>query len=85
MKRNRNDVRSESVKGLSVSVGDNFEKAFRIFNKKVQESGKLREVRERCHYVSDSEKRVKSQKMAKKRWQKKLSTSDVRSQKTHRR
>jgi ribosomal protein S21 len=85
MKRNRNGKVVKPVTGLSVSVDDNFEKAFRIFNRKVNDSGKLREVRDRCHYVSDSEKRVKSMKMAKKRWQKKLSTMDIRSQSNRRR
>lgn len=84
MKRNRNS-RRKLITGLSVEVGDNFERSFRIFNKKVQESGLLREIRERSHYISDSEKRKKSKKMAKKRWQKKLATLDVRSQKSHKR
>ena len=84
MKRSRNNKR-KIIPGLSVEVGDNFERSFRIFNKKVQESGLLREVRERGHYISESEKKKKSKKMAKKRWQKKLATLDVRSQQSRKR
>lgn len=67
-----------SVSGLSVEVGHDFEKSLRLFNKKVQESGLLREVRDRAHHVSASEVRKQAKKQAKMRWQKKQGSLDVR-------
>ena len=60
------------VKGLSVDVHDDFTKAFRIFNKKVQDSDKLRDVRENRHHETKTETRQKDLKQAKKRLKKKL-------------
>jgi small subunit ribosomal protein S21 len=45
------------VPGLKVTVGDgerDFEKALRLFNKKVQASGLLREIRDREFYEKPS-------------------------------
>lgn len=60
------------VNGLSVEVYNDFDKAMRIFNKKVQESGLLRELRERTYFEKNSETRVRKQKIARKRWLKKI-------------
>ena len=59
--------------GLSVEVrnGD-FNKALRIFKKKVQEAGIVQEIRERQHYVKPSEQRKKAKAAGRKRWLKKL-------------
>jgi ribosomal protein S21 len=51
----------EQKQGLTVEVrnGD-FNKALRIFKKKVQQEGVIQEIRERQHYVKPSEKRAKA-------------------------
>lgn len=59
--------------GSSVIVqNDNVEKALRKFKKKIQESGKLQELREREFYEKPTTKRKKAKSQAKKRWQKEL-------------
>lgn len=67
----------DRITGLRVEVDGHFDKALRIFNKKVQNSGLLREVREREHFEKPSEKRKKAKAMAKKRWQKKVQSSQL--------
>lgn len=66
--KNRSDERD----GLAVTVrnGD-IEKAMRIFKKKVQRSGLLKELRERQHYTKPSDARQMAKKRAIKRWKKK--------------
>lgn len=71
---NRNyNSNKESPKGLCVEVrnGD-FNKALRIFKKKVQEAGIIQEVRERQEYIKPSELRKKAKAAGRKRWLKKL-------------
>ena len=64
----------EKTFGLTVLVEDGrFDKALRQFKKKVEESGLLKEVRDRQEYVKPSIKRKLAKSAAKKRWQKKLS------------
>ena len=59
--------------GLSVIVEDGkFEKALRLFKKKVEDSGLLKEVKDRQQYVKPCIKRKLAKSAAKKRWQKKL-------------
>jgi len=60
------------VPGLTVNAEKDFNKALRLFGKKVQESNKLREVRDRMHYEPPSVKKQKNKKMARKRWLKKI-------------
>jgi len=63
------------VPGLKVEVQDRpfgFEKAMKIFNKKVQDSGILRELREREFYEKPSVRRKKEKAIARKRWLKTL-------------
>lgn len=61
------------IAGLKVEVKDgNVEKAIRILNKKMQASGKLREVKERQEYVKPSVKKRKAKKAAIKRHKKEL-------------
>lgn len=64
--------------GLTVVVEDGkFEKALRQFKKKVEESGLLKEVKDRQQYVKPSIQRKLAKNAAKKRWQKKLSQDSL--------
>lgn len=60
--------------GMKVIIDDRmpFEKALRIFKRKIDNSGLLREVRERQEYEKPSETRKLAKNRAKKRWQKKV-------------
>ena len=60
------------VPGLTVNAERDFNRALKLFNKKVQESNKLREVRERMYYEPPSVKKQTRKKMARKRWLKKV-------------
>lgn len=67
------------IKGLSVTVQDGrFDKAFGQFNRAVQDSGILKEIKDRMYFESNPAKKQRRLKMAKKRWQKKMETSDPR-------
>ncbi len=68
MKRNRSRI----ISGLSVEVEGNFEKSLRLFNKKVQDSGLLKEVKNRMYYEPKSSVKKSKKKAAIKRWHKKL-------------
>jgi small subunit ribosomal protein S21 len=60
--------------GLKVECSDMpFEKALRIFRKKVDNSGLLKEVKERMEFNKPSIERKLAHGRAVKRWQKKLS------------
>lgn len=63
----------EQKQGLTVEVrnGD-FNKALRIFKKKVQQEGIIQEIRERQHYVKPSERRAKAKAAGRARWLKKV-------------
>jgi len=61
------------VKGLKVEVrNDNVNDALRKFKKKVQEDGKLQEVKEREEYTKPSVARARAKAAARSRWMKKL-------------
>ena len=65
--------KKEKSFGLNVVVEDGkFEEALRQFKKKVEESGLLKEVKDRGQYVKPSMQRKLAKNAAKKRWQKKL-------------
>lgn len=70
--KGRNDFGPKDIApGLSVQVADTpfgFEKAMRIFNKKVQDSGLLRELKERECYEKPSVIRKRAKAVARKRW-----------------
>ena len=70
--------RDNEPKGLGVEVrnGD-FNKALRLFKKKVQESGILQELREREFYEKPTTKRKKAKAAAKARWKKQLEKQDL--------
>jgi small subunit ribosomal protein S21 len=72
LSRNYNKNQQSHVNGLTVEVknGD-FNKALRIFKKKVQEAGIIQELRERQHYVKPSEVRKKAKAAGRARWLKK--------------
>jgi len=71
--KKRFNKESNDKQGLTVEVrnGD-FNKALRIFKKKVQEAGVIQEIRERQHYVKPSEVRKKAKAAGRARWLKKL-------------
>jgi small subunit ribosomal protein S21 len=66
--------KSNETFGMKVIIDDRmpFEKALRIFKRKIDNSGLLREVRERQEYEKPSETRKLAKNRAKKRWQKKV-------------
>ena len=74
MRRNnrKNDNSQSFGNGLTVEVrnGD-FNKALRIFKKKVMEAGIIQEVRDRQEYTNPSEKRAKAKAAGRARWMKK--------------
>lgn len=74
MRRNnrKNDNSQSFGNGLTVEVrnGD-FNKALRIFKKKVMEAGIIQEVRDRQEYTKPSEKRAKAKAAGIARWKKK--------------
>lgn len=71
---NRNyNSNTDKPKGLCVEVrnGD-FNKALRLFKKKVQDAGIVQEVRDRQAYEKPSETRKKAKAAGRKRWLKRL-------------
>lgn len=52
------------VEGLSVEVKGSFERSLKIFSKKVQDSGLLRELKERERYEKPSAKRKRRKQIA---------------------
>jgi small subunit ribosomal protein S21 len=69
----RNNNQDKIKTGLTVEVrnGD-FNKALRIFKKKVQQEGIIQEIRERQHYTKPSEVRKKAKAAGRARWMKKV-------------
>jgi small subunit ribosomal protein S21 len=64
--------------GNKVIITDgNVEKALRKFKKKVAESGKLQEVRERQEYLKPNVERKIKKSLAKKRWKKFLRDQEL--------
>jgi small subunit ribosomal protein S21 len=56
---------------------DNIEKALRRFKKKVNESGKLQDLKEREQYEKPTTARKKALASAKNRWRKKLASETL--------
>jgi small subunit ribosomal protein S21 len=66
----RKEKRRKSF-GLTVLVEDGkFEKAMRLFKKKVDDTGLLKEIRDREAYVKPTLRRKLAKNAAKRRWQK---------------
>ena len=73
----RREKRRKSF-GLTVIVEDGrFEKAMRLFKKKVDDSGLLKEVRDREAYVKPTIRRKLAKNAAKRRWQKYLESQTL--------
>ena len=68
----------DKIRGLSISVYDgNVEKALRKFKKKVLESGKIQELREREFYEKPTTERKRKKNQAVRRWNKKLADQSL--------
>ena len=65
-------IKEDKSTGLSVKVGDDFNKAMRLFKKKVLNDGRLNEIHERQFYTKKSEKRRLAKSAGKQRWLRKL-------------
>jgi ribosomal protein S21 len=60
----------KNFRGLTVEVKfDDFSKALRNFSKKVNDTGLLKEVRERMSYEPPAVKKQRLKKQARKRWE----------------
>jgi small subunit ribosomal protein S21 len=73
MKYNNNRMTGSTV----FVTNDNVEKAIRKFKKKIQESGKLQELRDREFYEKPTTARKKAKNQARRRWLKKLSAESL--------
>ena len=71
-KFNKKQIKKEESKGLSVSVGDDFNKALRIFKKKVLNDGRLNDFHERQFHTKRSEKKRLAKAAGKQRWLRKF-------------
>lgn len=70
--------RKQKSFGTTVVVEDGkFEKAMRLFKKKVDDSGLLKELRDREAYVKPTIRRKLAKSAAKKRWQKYLQSQQL--------
>ena len=58
--------------GITVEVRDDFNRALRTFSKKVQDSGILKDLKDRMAYEPKSVEKQRKKKMARKRWEKKV-------------
>lgn len=73
----RKDKRRKSF-GLTVIVEDGkFEKAMRLFKNKVEDSGLIKEIRDREAYVKPTLRRKLAKNAAKRRWQKYLESQTL--------
>ena len=62
-------MRNDRPRGTSVTVRNNdYVKALRTFNRKIQESGLIKELRERTAYEKPTTERKKKKAQARKRW-----------------
>jgi ribosomal protein S21 len=69
---------TDSKQGLFVDVPEGqFEKAFRKFRNKVEDSGLLLEIRERMEYQKPCIARKKAKGQARRRWLKKLASTQM--------
>lgn len=58
-------------------VNDRLDRALKIFKKKIEDSGILKEVKDRSEYTKPSEDRKLKKNAARKRWLKKLEQSKL--------
>lgn len=59
-------------RGMIVEVKDNFNAALRTFSKKIQDSGLLKEVKDRMEYEKPAVARQRMKKQARKRWERQV-------------
>ena len=75
--RNR-DNREDKNYGLSVEVrNNNVDQAMRKLKKKIMNDGMLQELRERQHFVSNTEKRLKAEAAARARHRKRIAKDGI--------
>lgn len=73
-----NRKHNNGLQGRRVEVIDGqFDKALRKFRKKVENSGVLKDLQDKEFYTPPSEKRVRREEQAKKRWQKYLKSQTL--------
>lgn len=66
-------MNKKDKRGLVVEVkGEDFNRALRTFSKKVQDSGILKEVKDRMQYEKPAIRRQRMAKQARKRWEKQV-------------
>lgn len=65
-------IKEDKSTGLSVKVGDDFNKALRIFKKKVLNDGRLNDFHERQFHTKKSEKKRLAKAAGKQRWLRKF-------------
>jgi len=65
-----NRIKDSKRRGISVEVrNDDFGRALRTWSKKVQDSGLLKEVKERMSYEKPAVEKQRMKKQARKRWE----------------
>lgn len=78
MDKRRNMSKPVILYGSVVHVTDgNVERALRKFKKKIQDSGKLQELRDREFYEKPTTQRKKAASSAKNRWNKKIAAQSL--------
>jgi small subunit ribosomal protein S21 len=77
MSRNYNALRNNPLRGNSVVVDGDFNKALRKFKKKVEESGVLQDYLAKQFYEKPTTERKRKKGAAKARWKKKLSQQEL--------
>tara|TARA_B100000965_G_scaffold261402_1_gene220435 strand:+ start:2980 stop:3228 length:249 start_codon:yes stop_codon:yes gene_type:complete len=71
--KHKNSLSDHKAKGMYVEVRNNdVNRAMRKLKKLVNNEGIIKEIRDRQHFVGDSEKRRKAKAQGRKRWLKKL-------------
>jgi len=63
-----------TVTGRSIEVQGDFTRALRVWSKKMQDSGIMRELKERMHHEPNCIANTRKRKAARKRWEKKVET-----------
>lgn len=64
---------SKKRKGMSVEVkNDDFTRALRTFSKKVQESGLLKDIKDRMSFEKPAVRKQRLKKQARKRWERQV-------------
>lgn len=65
-------AKDNRIKGSKTEVKDNFNAALRIFGKKIQDSGLLKEIKDRMEYEKPAVARQRMKKQARKRWERQV-------------